>query len=216
MNEEEWLASHDPMWMLEGIEHEGSDRKFRLLGCGCCRLAPRLLTDNRSLRAVEVAEQYADGQVTEQKLAETTIPAFRASMDGGSSAAVCFLTAGDGFEASRRVLEERLEVEGPQMVFEFWLWGKQRRRRAFYASLVRDIFGNPFRPAAFLPDWRTDTAKPLARQMYESREFSAMPILADALQDAGCDNYDILSHCRDANATHVRGCWVVDLVLGKE
>jgi hypothetical protein len=52
--------------------------------------------------------------------------------------------------------------------------------------------------------------------MYESRDFSAMPILADALQDAGCDNDDILSHCRDTSLTHVRGCWVVDLVLGKE
>ena len=55
----------------------------------------------------------------------------------------------------------------------------------------------------------------LARTMYDSREFSAMPILADALQDAGCDNDDILAHCRDANQVHVRGCWVVDLVLGK-
>ena len=60
-----------------------------------------------------------------------------------------------------------------------------------------------------------DTAVALARQMYESRDFSAMPILADALQDAGCDNEDILSHCR-SDGPHVRGCWVVDLVLGKE
>jgi hypothetical protein len=85
--------------------------------------------------------------------------------------------------------------------------------------LLRDIFGDrgavltePFWRA----EWRTDTAMSLARQMYESREFSAMPILADALQDAGCDNDDILSHCRDTALTHVRGCWVVDLVLGKE
>ena len=60
---------------------------------------------------------------------------------------------------------------------------------------------------------RTDTV--LTRQMYESRDFSAMPILADALQDAGCDNDDILSHCRDPKQVHVRGCWVVDLLLGK-
>ena len=83
------------------------------------------------------------------------------------------------------------------------------------APLLRDILGNPFRPVAFSPDWRTDTAVLLARQMYESREFGAMPILADALQDAGCDNPDILDHCRDTTLTHVRGCWVVDLVLNK-
>jgi hypothetical protein len=84
------------------------------------------------------------------------------------------------------------------------------------ADLVRDIFGNPFCPFTFDPAWRSDTAVSLARGMYESRDFSAMPILADALQDAGCDNADVLDHCRDENATHVRGCWVVDLVLGKE
>ena len=80
---------------------------------------------------------------------------------------------------------------------------------------IRDIFGNPFRPATFLHEWRTSTAVALASQMYEARDFGAMPILADALQDAGCDNVDILDHCRDTNGAHVRGCWVVDLVLGK-
>ena len=83
------------------------------------------------------------------------------------------------------------------------------------AALFRDIFGNPFRPVVFSPAWRTDTAVSLARGMYESRDFGAMPILADALQDAGCDNDDILNHCRDPKQVHVCGCWVVDLVLGK-
>jgi hypothetical protein len=86
---------------------------------------------------------------------------------------------------------------------------------ATLVGLLRDIFGNPFHPVAFSHEWRTDTALSLARTMYESREFSAMPILADALQDAGCDSDDILTHCR-GEGPHVRGCWVVDLVLGKE
>ena len=81
--------------------------------------------------------------------------------------------------------------------------------------LIHEVVGNPFRPVSFSPSWRTDTAVSLAKQMYESREFGAMPILADALQDAGCDNDDILSHCRGPGP-HVRGCWVVDLVLEKE
>jgi hypothetical protein len=91
----------------------------------------------------------------------------------------------------------------------------QSAERRFLANLLRDIFGNPFRPTAFDPAWRSDTAVALAKGMYESRDFSAMPILADALQDAGCDSDDILNHCRDEKQTHVRGCWVVDLVLGK-
>ena len=92
-----------------------------------------------------------------------------------------------------------------------------KRRQEFIAQsdLLRDIFGNPFRPLVFAPEWRTDTAVSLARQMYDSRDFGAMPILADALQDAGCDNEDVLNHCR-AQCVHVRGCWVVDMVLGKE
>ncbi|MBM3979141.1 MAG: hypothetical protein FJ304_02435 [Planctomycetes bacterium] len=81
---------------------------------------------------------------------------------------------------------------------------------------MRDIFGNPFRPVAFDPAWRTDTALTLARQMYDTREFSAAPILADALQDAGCDCDELLNHLRETSATHVRGCWALDLVLGKE
>jgi hypothetical protein len=81
-------------------------------------------------------------------------------------------------------------------------------------ALLRDIVGNPFRPVVLSRKWRTDTVLALARQMYDSREFSAMPILGDALQDAGCDDEQVLAHCRGASLTHVRGCWVVDLVLG--
>src|SRR5437660_2669664 len=87
--------------------------------------------------------------------------------------------------------------------------------RAAYPGRTVRIFGNPFRPVSFAPEWRTSTAVALASQMYESREFALMPILADALQDTGCENADILHHCRDEKAAHVRGCWVVDLVLGK-
>jgi hypothetical protein len=94
-------------------------------------------------------------------------------------------------------------------------FGTLRAEQLYHVRLLRDIFGNPFRPVAFDPAWRTDTAVSLAKQMYESRDFGVMPILADALQDAGCDSDDVLGHCRGAGP-HVRGCWVVDLVLGKE
>jgi len=103
------------------------------------------------------------------------------------------------------------------LVYHNKVYGKDfvRRGPGLAHVLLHDIFGNPFRPVAFDPVWRTDTASSLAKHMYESRDFSAMPILADALQDAGCENDDILSHCRDEKQVHVRGCWVVDLVLGK-
>jgi hypothetical protein len=82
------------------------------------------------------------------------------------------------------------------------------------SHMLRDILGNPLRPFEFVQRWRTDTVVALARQMYDSRDFGAMPILADALQDAGCENEDVLNHCRKPK-THIRGCWICDLVLGK-
>ena len=84
-----------------------------------------------------------------------------------------------------------------------------------YADVAREVLGPSPEPVAFDPAWRTDTAIALAHTMYEAREFSGMPILADALQDAGCDNEDVLNHCRDTKQVHVRGCWVLDLVLDK-
>jgi hypothetical protein len=93
--------------------------------------------------------------------------------------------------------------------------GLDKTEKKWQAVALRDLYGNPFRPVAFPPSWRTDTALTLARQMYDSRDFGAMPILADALQDAGCEDASILDHCR-GEGSHVRGCWVVDLVLGKE
>ncbi len=84
-----------------------------------------------------------------------------------------------------------------------------------FAGLLRDIFGNPFRPVAFDPAWLTSTVSALATGIYTERAFDRLPILADALQDAGCDNEDILSHCRGPGP-HVRGCWAVDLLTGRQ
>jgi hypothetical protein len=81
-------------------------------------------------------------------------------------------------------------------------------------KLMHDIFGNPFRPVSFDPAWRTEAAVGIAHAAYDSREFGNLPVLADALQDAGCEHPDILNHLRGPGP-HVRGCWVVDLVLGK-
>jgi hypothetical protein len=83
---------------------------------------------------------------------------------------------------------------------------------------LRCLFGNPFRPATLDPawlSWHNRLPVSMARQMYDSRDFADMPVLADALEEAGCRDADILGHCR-FGGDHVRGCWVVDLLLGKE
>jgi hypothetical protein len=92
--------------------------------------------------------------------------------------------------------------------------GGDPENRTLNAMLLRDIVGNPFRPFSADPAWLTSTVVTLATGIYEQRAFDRMPILADALQDAGCEDADILDHCRGAGP-HVRGCWVVDLLLGK-
>jgi hypothetical protein len=116
-----------------------------------------------------------------------------------------------------------------------WTWGMdhvregvsdEQRRTAWgaaveqaelaQAEMIREIVGNPFRPVTFEPAWRTSTVLALAQGIYDERAFDRMPILADALQDAGCEHTDILNHCRDEKAGHIRGCWVVDMVLDKK
>ncbi len=85
---------------------------------------------------------------------------------------------------------------------------------AAQADLLRDIFGNPFRSAEFKLEWLTSDVLALARGIYNESAFDRMPILADALQDAGCDDLDLLDHCREPG-NHVRGCWVIDRLLGR-
>ena len=97
-------------------------------------------------------------------------------------------------------------------------WQDDASRREAYeeqAVLLRDTFGNPFRSAPVDPAWRTPTATAIAQSIYDERRFRDLPILADALEEAGCTNHEVLRHCREPGE-HVRGCWVVDLVLGKE
>jgi hypothetical protein len=138
------------------------------------------------------------------------------------------LICAENFEQSLNGDIRNAQADGQDEMSGLWTlfvgsWGAFRyalESRTFDPSswrpLIHDIFGHPYYPVALSPSWRTDTTLSLARQMYDSRDFGAMPILADALQDAGCEEAAILEHCRDANQPHVRGCWVVDLVLGKE
>ena len=156
-------------------------------------------------RAVEVAELFAD-DIADIK----TLRAAHAAVGGPRSNPIWWFGGSAALECSS---PDTLNVQHVQQV----LVGGARTsgERQAQCDLVRDIFGNPFRPVAFDTAWRTDNAVSLARHMYESRDFGAMPILADALQDAGCEHKAVLAHCRDPHQVHVRGCWVVDPVLGK-
>jgi hypothetical protein len=203
MTEAEWLACEDPKAMELSIAPSVSPRKGRLYVCACCRHIWDYIVENpRMQEAVEVAETLADGNA-DAKLVRATRRRAKTAASGGvydvcnvALASVAPVVRFNGYLALTAANHTDSEF-------------------APYCALLRDIFGNPFRPVAFSPDWRTDAAVALARRMYEARDFSAMPILADALQDTGCDSAAILDHSRGPGP-HVRGCWVVDLVLGKE
>jgi hypothetical protein len=222
MTEVEWLACEDPKLMLEFLLDKASDRKLRLFACACCRRIWQLLDDERSRRAVETAERFVDGNAQKNEWRRAAIQAKAVSEELHAKAISEETPASQAryYAAAASLLtvkniSPRGSADWAAAATYFHLGSTMATHEAAQAPLLRCIVGNPFRPVTFFPEWRTDTAVSLARTMYDARDFSAMPILADALQDAGCDNDELLSHCR-GDAAHVRGCWVVDLVLGKE
>jgi hypothetical protein len=224
MTEGEWLNATDPQTMLEFLEGSGwpSERKLRLFAVACCRRLPEAATYGRARKALEVAERYADGSATLQELREVGEAAWKGARwtrDGTRSAAVAasqacssavethsFLTcvnvlcnhAAPGFSPASRVA--------------------LREERAALAALLRDLFGPlPFREVeadlAWLT-WNDGIVQRLAEGIYAERRFEDMGVLADALEEAGCESEEVLAHLR-SQGPHARGCWVVDLLTGR-
>jgi hypothetical protein len=240
VTESDWLTSTDPFAMLSFLRDRGpvSERKHRLFAVACCRRVWRIILDLRYRRVVEVAELYADGLVNDQERADALAAGRQAGEDWRLGAAerssmenwlvlrayraACVLLEADIAFWSRESLSEAARAEGIELLMKS---GREqpsgdefrqlfRSLLAPYSEPVRDIFGDPFRPVAFSPEWRTEAVVALARGVYEERAFGRLPVLADALEDAGCADDDILTHCR-GGGPHVRGCWVVDMVLGR-
>jgi hypothetical protein len=217
MTEAEWLAGADPTAMLTFVRPRASDRQLRLFAVACGR--------------DELARAKA-GQ-----------GCFNFGDDLDARQADLFWHPIDGYEAAVLAAEAHA-AGGPRPHFLYWFVGWPgeavdtayaalghdpdalvdvpaeriaatiRRYTRHPAGYLRDIAGNPFRPVACDPRWRSETVVALATGIYAERAFDRMPILADALEEAGCDSADMLSHCR-GDGPHCRGCWVVDGVLGK-
>jgi hypothetical protein len=219
MTEVEWLTCDDPTEMLNHLRDAASDRRFRLFGAACCQQVQSYL-DPICRAALTIAERYADGLSSLEELDSACADVSQAITDVTSGVQrapffvkwLCHREVWLNCGGIARGVADEAAVHQPSQ-----LRRATRRVTLRHASrLVRDVFGNPFRPVAFDPAWRTTDVRMLADGIYAERAFDRMPILADALQDAGCDSDGILDHLRDANATHVRGCWALDLVLGKE
>jgi hypothetical protein len=232
MTEVEWFKRDDAaglVWHLNSAHKVArtkvGKRKLRLFCCACVRQIGDLIRQEETRAAVEVGERFANSAATAAELEAARSASFHADQK---------LARAVGTEAGNAVLYATAKSLTEKVLKRCTMYACLARFHALVpnhrgpvsplspeysaaaraqADALRDIFGNPFHPVAFAPEWRTTTAVSLARQMYEARDFSALPILADALQDAGCTSTEILNHCRDPEQVHVRGCWVCDLVL---
>jgi hypothetical protein len=215
MTEPEWLACADPEQMRIFVSATASKRRLRLVGCACCRRIWMLLSDEQTKRAVEGAELFADGLLPEKSLQQLSSAAqtLWEKIDYENERARAGRAAAATYVSS---LHFDLNVLSNTMgaVAESRMRRQAAECRA-QAAVLREVCGNPFRNASPEKSWLTRTVISLAQVIYDERAFDRLPILADALEDAGCTNADILEHCRKPGE-HCRGCWAVDLLLGKE
>jgi hypothetical protein len=232
MDETIWAACREPSEMLNFLRAtgRGSERKLRLLSCAFCRAVEHLLTDERYRRALDVAERYADGLAGTGELHDADRVVSNASRHTDeyewSEDKQAMLLAANAVGWATTLREP---PDPPAYLAGAAATGARSAAvtegvpeaevRAAQSALIRDILGPlPFRPVAVphsVLAWDNGTAVGLARAIYSRRRFGYLPILADALEDAGCDDPGILAHCRAAGP-HVRGCWVIDLLLGPE
>lgn len=213
MDADTWDATDDWAAMLRAVPEAPGHRKLRLWCVAWERGVLSASADPTTFawvrgwftpdqlagygREVDAAEAFADGRMTRAEL-------HAAKHKTGGPWNLFHLASGIS-----RLIPARIVPTVNEFVREF-----RTPTHRELADLLREVWGNPFRPVAFDPAWRTEAVVALAQQMYEARDFGPMPVLADALDDAGCANAEILAHCRGPGP-HVRGCWVVDLVLGK-
>ncbi|HUR53315.1 MAG TPA: hypothetical protein VMZ71_04255 [Gemmataceae bacterium] len=213
-----WLESVSPGHLARFLLNEASPRKSGLFIRHLCRCFPDVFSDPRTRAALDAADALEAGEIAEDEFAR----AIRAAGEAGAqppgvvataegyAAQVAGHTASVGFYpgvlASMRsaVLAHEGAGRGPR---------KNPTARAM-RPVFFEHFGDPKSPVELDPLWRSSTVRALANGVYADRAFDRLPILADALMDAGCGHADILDHCR-SDSPHVRGCWVVDLLLGK-
>jgi hypothetical protein len=208
VTEADWNGCTDPDLMLDFLHGKASSRKMRLFACGCCRMVQDLFKDRHSLHALEVAERLADEVVTQNEVDEAEGQAW---------------AAGDSWP-TRMVWEAVQEAWPEPAAWATWaLWAaSQKEAPEIAASLLRDLFGSlPFRPITLAPSCLTPAVLALAHAAYNDHllpcghlDPAHLGVLAQALADAGCTDALLLEHLRRVGP-HVRGCWALDLVLGR-
>jgi hypothetical protein len=222
MTEAEWLACIEPEPMLETLGRKASRRKLRVFAGACCRLIWHLLTDERSQMAVHIGEQFADGLASQEELER----ACQAAHDADDELPSRFGIGPRNLANMAAAFAASPEDDAHEVATATLEWVSMV---GYYESQLCDrihcIFGNPFHTSPALPTsvlaWNDGTVRRIADGIYDERKMpegtfdtGRLAILADALLDAGCDNEELIQHCRGAGP-HVRGCWAVDAILGK-
>jgi hypothetical protein len=218
MTEREWTDTTDPFKMLWFLKGKDNPRKMRLFVIACCRRVWAKLTDERSRQAIEVAERYVEGEANETEREMARQNAKRAMLESDREAGGDFAWALRGelvaLSVADRVSASLLTYLFNEDVQKRNPTGEPAETTA-QADLLRDLFGPlPFRRISFNRRWLSQSVKDVAHAIYREQAFGQLGVLSDALEDAGCTNEDLLLHCREPGL-HVRGCWVVDLLLGK-
>lgn len=231
MTEQEWLTANKPRPMLKFLLDKLTERKLRLFAFACCRRIWSLLRDDRTRNAVEAGERYADSLISRQELRQAEVSGRAAFSEARRRQTNNqeYYAAAVGMGPPRNGSESR--ADWPAIASfaaravdreegEAWF-----QELACQSRLFRCVSGNPFRPVTIDQSWiawNDGTIIKLAQAIYDEHDLPSghldagrLAILADALEEAGCAHADILSHCRSPEP-HVRGCWVVDLLLGKE
>jgi hypothetical protein len=220
MTEQGWLGCIELEPMLTFLQDKGSERKRRLFAVACCRRIWHRLKDKRSRTAVTVAERYADGLATDEDRKTALAESERAYMDAGED------DAAEGAASFAAHANEEPEIPGSDFAEQAaseaaFASSHHQRSAAAQMALLRDIFGNPYRAAISVHPWVTPTAHLIAQAAYDLRKLPAghlepdrLAVLSDALEEAGCADAAILDHLRSPGP-HVRGCWSLDLILGK-
>jgi hypothetical protein len=229
MSELEWEKRFHTM--MGQLSCTASERKRRLFACACARRIWHLLSDEQSASAVVVAERFADGLSNNTELdvarQQARIAEGRYRTRGQRSpwtwwaartaVTTTYKRAGDTVQSAYNAMVAAVLYTFPAEEDDLERDQMSQDEETVQAAVLRDILGNPRYRLAVDPSWlRWDdgTVPRIAQGIYEERAFDRLPILHDALLDAGCDCDDILAHCRGAGP-HVRGCWVIDLLLGK-
>ena len=202
-----WLKSYDYTTMMKFMGVRLSRRKRLLFGCATARLVWDFVVQPCNRQAVLTSEAYADGLATSSEMVTAWHKLeWEAAMY--SEWSMDALMAGLPYSGATQQDRERFTGRD-RSPFEV--------SRVQWSDALRDIAGNPFHEYALQPDWLAANdriAAALAESAYDERAFDGLPILADALEDAGCDLAAVLDHLRGPGP-HFRGCWALDIVLGK-